>query len=195
MKCISCPNQDTIYNCFLCKSPICVNCETKLRGNSICPICVARLRDQKAAVYKEESEHLNCPCGFLLGLVMAVVTAIAWSQIALLTKSTFTVGSLVLGGMVGYGVMRGAGDKRGYALQQIACFLTLIGAIFAYSLVFVRTQTHAYITLSGGGLALLGALYGFPGYLSELSPLAWLFVIGGTALAYHIPRVRALPDE
>jgi len=97
--------------------------------------------------------------------------------------------------MVGYGVMQGAGDKRGYTLQQIACFLTLVGAVFAYFLVFVRTQTHAYSTLSGGGPSLLGALYGFPGYLSELSPLAWLFVIGGTALAYHIPHVRTLPDE
>ena len=92
MRCIGCKNDDTIYNCFLCKSPICVACETKLRGNSICPVCVARLRDKKLAAYKQECEYLNCPCGFLLGLVMAVATAIAWSQIALLTRSTFTVG-------------------------------------------------------------------------------------------------------
>ena len=195
MKCIGCDNQDTIYNCFLCRSPICIDCETKLRGNSVCPMCVTRLRDRKAAVYKEESEHLNCPCGFLLGLVMAVAMGIAWSQIALLTKSTFTVGSLILGGMVGYGVMRGAGEKRGYTLQQIACFLTLIGAIFAYFLVFVRTQTHAYVKLSGGSPSLLGALYGFPGYLSELSSLAWLFLIGGAAIAYYIPHVRTPPHE
>jgi len=194
MKCVSCDSQDPIYNCFLCRNPICVDCETKRRGNSICPVCVTRLREQRAARYKAETERVNGPCGFLLGLVMAVATAIAWSQIAVLTRTTFTVGSLVLGGMVGYGVMRGAGDKRGYTLQQIACFLTLVGAVSAYFLVFVRTETHAYVKLTGDS-SLLGALYAFPGYLSGLGPLAWLFLIGGTALAYYIPHVRTLPGE
>ncbi len=195
MKCVSCENRDPIYNCFLCRNPICIDCESKLRGNSICPICVNRLREEKAARYQAETERVNCPCGFLLGLVVAVATAIAWSQVAVSSRSSFDVGSIILGGMVGYGVMRGAGDKRGFALQQIACFLTLVGIVLAYFLVFLRTQASAYRELSGGGSSLLGALYGFPGYLSELGPLAWLFLLGGAALGYYIPHVRTLPRE
>lgn len=192
MKCVNCGKEDVIYTCFLCSNPICVQCESKLRGNSVCPACLDRRRERKAAEYEAETKHLNCPCGFLLGLLVAVVTAVAWSQVAVLTGGRFEVGALLLGGIVGYGVMKGAGDKRGYVLQQMASGVTLAGILLAHFLVLVRTQGHSYRQLSEGGSSLLGALCAFPGYVSELGLMAWLALAAGTALAYYIPRVRTL---
>jgi hypothetical protein len=193
MKCVNCSSQDVIYSCFLCSSPLCVRCESKLRGNSVCPACLERLRQRRAAEYEQETQQLNCPCGALVGLLAALGTAVAWSQVAVLTGNPFEVGAVLLGGMVGYGVMKGAGDKRGYILQQMAAVLTLVGIFFAYFLVALRTERHAYAQLSGES-PLVGALCAFPGYLSGLSALAWLLVALGTLLACCIPRVRRLPE-
>jgi hypothetical protein len=192
MKCVNCPNEDVIYNCFLCSSPLCAQCESKLRGNSVCPGCLERLRQRRAAEYEEETEHLNCPCGFLLGLLIAVGAAVAWSQVALLTGGSFEVGAVLLGGMVGYAVMKGAGDKRGYVLQQIAAVLTLAGILFAYFLVLLRAEHQAYADLSGDS-PLFAALCAFPGYFCELGTLAWALLALGALLAYYIPRVRTPP--
>ncbi len=195
MKCVNCGKEDVIYNCFLCRNPICGQCESKLRGNSVCPGCLARRRERKAAEYEAETKRLNCPCGLLVGLLAAVATAVAWSQVAVLTGGRFEVGALLLGGMVGYGVMKGAGDKRGYILQQMASGITVAGTLLAYFLVLVRTQEHSYRQLSGGSSSLLGALCAFPGYLSELELPAWLALGAGIALAYYIPRVRTLRGD
>lgn len=193
MNCINHRDQFAPYNCYLCGNPVCPQCETKLKGRSICPGCRNRLRERVEAEYKAETERVNCPCGFLCGLVAAGAAAFAWSQIALLTGSTFDIGAVVLGGVVGYGVMKGAGDKRSCSLQQIAGALTIAGVFVAYFLTFLRTQPQAYGRLSGGGSDFLGALYAFPAYLGQLTPLAWLLLVAAALLSYYIPHVRALP--
>ncbi len=194
MKCGSCGNENIIYNCSICSNPLCVKCESKLGGSSICPGCRARLRERKAAQYEAKTRNLNCPCGLLAGILAAVASAVAWSQVALLTGGPFEVGGIVLGGMVGYGVMKGAGDKRGYILQQMAAAIAIAGIILAYFLVLLRTQRQAYSGLVGSDSSLIGALCAFPGYLSDLGLPAWLFLVLGTLLAYYIPAVRAQPE-
>ena len=194
MRCIGCHTDNTIYNCYLCRNPICVDCESKLHGNSICPSCRQRLREQKAAAIRKESQDVNCPCGFLFGLVAAVATAIAWSQMAVFTSGEFALGPLLMGGMVGFGVMHGAGQKRGYTLQQIAFLLTLVGIILGFFLVFWRTQGGSYASLSAGS-SLSGALYAFPAHLSEVGGFSWLTAVVGVGLAYYLPHVRAVPED
>ncbi len=195
MNCVNHTDQFAPYNCYLCKNPICPECETKLKGNSICPTCRNRLRQRVEDVYESETKQLNCPCGFVYGLVAAVAAAFAWSQMALMTGGPFDLGAPVLGGLVGYAVMKGAGEKRGRALQQITLILAIMGIFLAHFLTFFRTQPQVYHQLGGGSSDLLNALYAFPGYLGELSPLAWLLLILASALAYLIPRVRALPSR
>jgi len=192
MRCIGCHSDNTIYNCYLCRNPICVDCESKLHGHSICPSCRQRLREQEAMVIRKETQDVNCPCGFLLGMVAAVVTAIAWSQMAVLTRGDFALGGILMGGMVGYGVMHGAGKKRGYSLQQIAFLLTLVGVILGFFLIFWRTQTSAYSSLAAGS-SVTGALYAFPAHLGEVGGLSWLAALAGIVLAYYLPHPRSQP--
>ena len=151
MNCVNHSDQFAPYNCYLCKNPICPECESKLRGNSICPTCRNRLRQRVEDVYEAETQRLNCPCGFFYGLVAAAAAAFAWSQIALLTGGPFDIGAPILGGLVGYGVMKGAGEKRGRTLQEIALILAIVGVFLAHFLTFLRTQPQAYGRLSGGG--------------------------------------------
>jgi hypothetical protein len=61
-------------------------------------------------------------------------------------------------------------------------------------LILIRAQSAAYIGLSTGGSEFLGALYAFPGYLSELGAFGWLCLVLGTTLAYYLPHPRALPQ-
>ena len=192
MNCVNHPDTDAPYQCHRCQNFICVECETKMNGRSVCPKCLARIRERLAAQYEAETRHVNYGGAVLGGILAAVATACAWSQLALVVKSRLDVGALVLGGMVGWGVIKGAGDKRGRILQQTACILTLAGIIFGYFLVFFRTERAAYLHLSGAESAMLGAMYAFPGYLSSIGLLGWLFLAAGTVLSYYIPRPRSL---
>jgi len=193
MRCVIHRDEDALFNCYLCKSAICVDCESKLNGRSVCPICLERLRERKAAEIEAETKQLNCPCACVIGLVAAGAAAFAWSQIALLTGSRLDPATLVVGGIVAYAVMKGAGGKRGYSLQQAASVLTLAGILLGYFLIFVRTQSAAYSQLSGAGSELLGALYAFPGYLSGLGGVGFTFLVLGVALAYYLPHPRPSP--
>ncbi|MFB3882719.1 MAG: B-box zinc finger protein [Armatimonadota bacterium] len=193
MRCIIHRDEDALFNCYLCKSAICVDCESKLNGRSICPICLERLRERKVAEIEAETRDLNCPRACIVGLVAAGVTAFAWSQVALLTGSRLDPAAVVLGALVAYAVMKGAGGKRGYSLQQAASGLALGGILLGYFLVFVRTQPEAYARLSGAGSELLGALYAFPGYLGGLGFLGFLCLAAGVGLAYYLPHPRTPP--
>jgi hypothetical protein len=193
MKCVIHRDEDALFNCYLCKSAICVACESKLRGQSVCPICLGRIRDRKAAEIEAETKHLKVPCACWMGVVAAGATAFAWSQFAVMTGRPLDLFALVLGALVAYGVMKGAGEKRGYNLQQIASLLALAGILVGHFLILVRAQSAAYSNSSGGS-ELLGALYAFPGYLSQLGAFGWLCLAGGTALAYYLPHPRALRE-
>ncbi|MBN1458831.1 MAG: hypothetical protein JXA57_04795 [Armatimonadetes bacterium] len=92
---------------------------------------------------------------------------------------------------MGFAVMYGSGQKRGEILQQIAGVLTMLGILAAYFLVYYRTGAPSYRSLSAGS-GLTGALMGYPGFLTELGFLAWLWFAVGVGLAYYLPHVRRL---
>lgn len=191
MRCSHCPSQDAILNCYLCRNPLCVECESKHGDRSICPTCRARLQQRREAEHAAETQHLNCPSGLCYGLIAALAAAFAWSQVAVLTGGALTVSAVPLGGLVGFAVMYGSGQKRGEILQQIAGVLTMLGILAAYFLVYYRTGAPSYRSLSAGS-GLTGALMGYPGFLTELGFLAWLWFAVGVGLAYYLPHVRRL---
>jgi hypothetical protein len=193
MKCVIHRDKDALFNCYLCRNPICVDCARNLRGHSVCPICIARIEERKAAGIAAETEGLNCPRACVVGLVAAGATAFAWSQFALMTGPPLAVGAIGVGALVAYGVMAGAGNKRGHRLQQMASLLTLAGILLGHFLILLRGAPERYAGLSAGGADALGALYAFPGYLSSLGAAGWLFLVAGAGLAYHLPHPRTAP--
>jgi hypothetical protein len=180
MNCVNHPDQDAPYQCYRCQSAICVDCETKMNGRSICPVCMAQIRNHLAQRYESETKHVNYSGGAVAGLLIAAGGAFAWSQIVVMTDYQLAAAAVVLGGAVGYAVMLGAGEKRGHTLQQIAAVLALVGVVFAYLLIFVRSR---------------GVAYAFPEYLASLALLDWLFLVLGVLWAYWVPHVRSLPDQ
>lgn len=180
MNCVNHPDQDAPYQCYRCQSAICVDCETKVSGRSICPVCMAQIRANLAQRYESETKHVNYSGGAVAGLLMAAGGAFAWSQFVVMTDSQLALAAVLLGGAVGYAVMVGAGEKRGHSLQQMAAVLALVAGVFAYLLIFVRSR---------------GAAYAFPEYLASLAPLDWLYLVLGVLWAYWIPHVRSLPEQ
>jgi len=190
MDCANHPGVDAPYSCFRCHAPICVDCETKLEGASICLACYGLIREQIAKRYDAEARGLNYPGALLAGAAAVVVTALAWSQLALWGGAGFWSGFIaaLVGSGVGWAVRTGAGDKRGHALQQMAGVLALVAIILGHYLIYYRTgQAEA------AGPGFTNALMTFPSYLSEkLGFLDWLFLVVGLVWAYWIPHVRSL---
>jgi hypothetical protein len=193
MKCVIHRDEDALFNCYLCRNPICVNCARELRGHSVCPICIARIEERKAAEIAAETEDLNCPCACVMGVVAAGATAFAWSQFAVMTGDRLEFAALAVGALVAFAVMRGAGNKRGHNLQQMASLLTLGAILVGHFLILLRAEPESYAGLSTGAGDALGALYAFPDYLSGLGAVGWVFLAAGTVLAYYLPHPRTTP--
>jgi hypothetical protein len=195
MSCVFHKDKDALFQCYRCRNPICVECESKMDGHSICPRCRREIELQEASRYEAETRDINYTGSVFGGVLAAVGGAIGWSQMAAICRSRWDCAALAVGALVGYGVMRGAGQKRGRALQQIAAVLALVGIVLGYLLVSLRSHWVRHLTLSGSGSAVQGALYGLPGYLAGIGPLGWLLLAAGIVLAYWIPHVRSAPGR
>jgi len=193
MNCVNHPDQDAPYQCSRCRCPICVECETKVRGESLCLSCRALREERLAARYEAETRNVSYAGAVVSGLLAGLMLAFLWSQLALSLKTSLGVGALVIGGVVGYSVMTGAGRKRGRALQQTSALLTVLGVVCGHFLIWVRLQIGQPTAPGGPSSDLLSSAYTFPSYLGSLSPLDAVFLVLGTIWAYWTPRVRAWP--
>jgi phosphate/sulfate permease len=193
MTCVFHKGEDALFQCYRCHNPICVDCESKADGNSICPRCRAEMEQQVAAQYQEEVRDLNYTGAVFAGFLAALIAAIAWSQLAVSFGSRTDLVAVALGALVGYAVAQGAGDKRGRDLQQIAALIALAGILTGYFLVSLRTAWSSHLALSGTNSAVQGALYAFPVYLASIGVLGWLLLVSGIAAAYWVPHVRTPP--
>jgi hypothetical protein len=195
MDCVNHPGEDAPYNCYYCKAPICVDCETKLEGFSICPECRARLRERVAARYAAETRNINYTTALLVGLLAALSLGLAWSQLAVWVGQRVPVFAVVLGALVAYAVMVGAGGKRSRPLQQLASVIALLGVLAAHYLILVRIGASEAGIPTEGISPLVAAAYALPAHISSLGPLEWLFVALGTLLAYRLPQPRSVPPD
>lgn len=191
MDCVNHPGVDAPYSCYRCHSPICVDCESKLDGASICPSCLALFRTQVAARYEAEQRNVGYCGAFFAGAVATSVLAAIWSQLVVWTGYPLEFFAGLLGGGVGYAVHVGAGNKRGRALQQLAASLALLGVMLGHYLIFYRTQFSGRLAVASGS-----PIVAFPAYLSaSLDFLDWIFLIVGIAWGYWIPHIRVLRED
>lgn len=190
MRCVVHPNEEALFNCYLCRNPICVDCATERQGHSVCPICLARFKERKEAEIQAEMRDPRYPCAVTMGLLAAVATAFAWSQFALMMSARLDLLSLPLGLVVAYAVMWGAGRKRGLQLQQIAALLTLGGVLLGYYLILLRVYPQVYTSIATSTTPGTAALYAFPGFLGELGVPSWISLAAAIALAWYLPQPR-----
>jgi hypothetical protein len=124
--------------CAECLEAIAPGTEVTLRARGpdgsplvVCDACAANLE----ARYQTETEQPDVVHGVLLGLILGFVGAIVWFGILATTGWEMQVISLGLGYVVGWGVKRGAGGKRGRKLQWLAVAATLVVMVFTEYLI------------------------------------------------------------
>lgn len=194
MKCVNHATVDAAYQCIRCRAPICVDCEQKLNGQSICDSCMGIRQERLAARLAAETRRVNYPGAVISGLAVTILFPLLWSQLAVSKGYGLSIGATLLGGIVGYSVVAGAGAKRGRPLQQMSAIMAVIGILLAHFLILLRTGKYTQLGMPDSGSSLLAAGYAFPSYLSSLQPWDGLFLFLGIAWAYWMPHVRTLRE-
>jgi MFS superfamily sulfate permease-like transporter len=146
---------------------------------------------------RRETENPNIPGSVALGLMAGAAAGLVWYLVQTLTG--YTVGYIALGAgwLVGQAVMRGAGKKRGSALQLISVAITL-AAIVGASYFSLIHQVNKFLAEKA---AEKGTQLASQVWISPLSPLFWKSIISpmglliwgiGLYIAFRIPQPRKL---
>ena len=122
---------------------VCSNCSTKLTGESkrvvtkeggIAELCF-KCHDNIEKALHMQSKDVNYPLAIGLGVIAGIIGAFIWYGIVVLTQWQFGLIALVIGYLVGFGVMIGAGRRRSVGLQVASSLIALGSIIFGEVLI------------------------------------------------------------
>jgi len=126
--------------CSSCGSSLSVSQAVNIKGKRktdpnmvLCTNCA----DQAEQAFQAETEDANLQGAALLGLLAAVLSALIWYGIVVVTDYQLGIIAVAVGWLVAQGVIFGAGRKRGSSLQAISVIIT-IGAMAASEYLIVR---------------------------------------------------------
>ena len=126
--------------CSSCGSSLSVSQAVNIKGKRktdpnmvLCTNCA----DQAEQAFQAEAEDANLLGAVLLGLLAAVLSALIWYGIVVVTDYQLGIIAIAVGWLVAQGVIFGAGRKRGSSLQVISVIIT-IGAMAASEYLIVR---------------------------------------------------------
>jgi hypothetical protein len=83
---------------------------------SFCANCAADLDTSLVA----ETANLNLQLAVVFGLVVAAACSLLWYAIVVVTNYQLGIAAVAVGWLVSQAVIRGAGNKRGLAVQLVA---------------------------------------------------------------------------
>lgn len=127
--------------CNRCKTPL--TSYHTLNGEVVCGDCRRRFEASRAG------GHARLPLAVLFGAGAAVLGAVIYIGVALITKLEVGLISILVGWMVGKAVKKGSGGRGGTVYQVIAVVLTYLSILSLYALGALAEG------FSGGFLALL----------------------------------------
>jgi hypothetical protein len=156
----------------------------------ICADCAATLD----ARYQAELEQPELLHGLFLGLIFGFLGAIAWFLILVTTSWEIGFVAIGLGYLVGLGVARGAGRKRGRKLQWLAVLATVVVMLFTEYLIGRHAVSRILVEQGYPPMPLLvPAPLVLAVLVTMLSDLATLALWGFAFLAaWSVPRPRRL---
>ena len=100
-----------------------VNIKGKRKSDPTMVLCT-NCADQAEQAFQAETEDTNFLGAVLLGLLAAVVSALIWYGIVVVTDYQLGIIAVAIGWLVAQGVIFGAGRKRGSYLQAISVIIT-----------------------------------------------------------------------
>ncbi len=112
-----------------------------------CPDC-QRLTEE---LFRQETENPNYAGAVAAGVLAGIAGGALWYFVEILLKLRVGYIGLAVGFAVGWGVILGAGKKRGETLQVISAIISLV-AVLGASYLSAMHQYHSYISkLAGEG--------------------------------------------
>lgn len=98
----------------------------------LCPECRIKVNE----TLESESKNAKTGRAFFLGLVGAILGAVAWYYVTILSEMEYGIVAIGLGYLVGYAVYYGAGQRRAHKLQIISVMLTALSIFVANYYIF-----------------------------------------------------------
>ncbi len=124
--CCSTPDARSARRCDVCRTAICRNCRYTVDTASTCEACA---RDIARAHREEKAGPERLLPGIIGGAAGALVGGGVWAAIAISTRLEVGYIAVLVGFLAGYGVVLGAGRKKGWHLQAAAVICALVGLI------------------------------------------------------------------
>jgi hypothetical protein len=138
--CCNARDPETVATCALCQRPICKNCRAIVNKRQVCADCRAKIVSELDA---EKAAPARLPPAVAGGIAAAILCGAAWATMVVVTNYEIGYAAVGVGFATGYGVLLGAGRKRGSQLQWVAVGCSVLGLIFGkYFIVAHAIVTH-----------------------------------------------------
>ncbi len=184
--CCAATDRESSAACALCDRPICRNCRGVVNGKSVCGDCRSKV---VAELRAEQVEIDNVPAALGGGILAAILCGAAWAAMVVVTNFEIGYAAVGVGIVVGYGVLLGAGKKRGRNLQWIALACSVLGLLlgkyFTIAHLIIANVEEAK-ELSHFDPRLVAVFFrALPDFLSPFDAL-WVFI--ALRVAWKIPK-------
>ena len=157
----------------------------------VCSECA----DKMDAAVEEETQDPKLPLALLLGLLAAIVAAVAWYAMVVISKYELGILAIGMGWLVATAVMLGAGRKRGRALQALAVVITVLALLFSEYLIVRHFMVQSAAEEGYGGYPILfppDIMLQFIVIGLKASPVSLLFWALALWNAFFLPAKRTV---
>lgn len=199
MNCSVHPDRQAYEKCAKCGAPVCMECGIKRVDGTICQACMVKEKSTQPAgapgpgqirTGASGSAQSNVSYGkpVLFGLMAAIISAVVWEQSVVITHYKLGLIAVVVGALVGFAVLRGAGGSLGKALPAIgalcAGFAILLGEflIMQHQVAVIAAEKQVQIPA-------VKLFMAFPLYLgSDVGIIGWVIIAFGIYNGWKIPK-------
>jgi hypothetical protein len=183
-------DNETAGTCVLCHRAICKNCRGVVNSKHVCADCRTKVLNELEA---EKATVVKMPIALAGGVLAALLCGALWATIAVLTNLEIGYAAVGVGFATGWGVVLGAGQKRGKNLQWLAVGCSVLGLIVGKYFIVA----HAVITHVEGAKDVsyfdprLVPLF-FEVLPKVLTPFDALWVFIALRVAWRVPKAKTV---
>ena len=141
-----------------------------------------------------EMQNPNMAMAAMLGALAAVIAGVGWFWFVIITNFEIGYVAIGVGFLIGYGVLLGAGKKRGQSLQVMAALFTFLTIYLSKYCIFLHVMKKYLLENRGYTPGALFFISPFDQTVlrSVASPIGILIWAIGIYFAYSIPKPRVI---